>query len=72
MMIAYCKDCEFICKPSGALYEPHPESICLAADEVNFVTGKIEHLLCQDVNIKGKCRFYSERRVNHSKIIQGG
>jgi hypothetical protein len=57
-MIAYCKDCVFICKPCGALYEPHPESICMAADEINFVTGEMEHLLCEDVNIDGKCGFY--------------
>lgn len=58
IVIRICKDCKYICKPCGALYEPHPESICLATDVLDYVTGEKKHFLCKDQNQCGYCGFF--------------
>ena len=59
----YCKDCRNICKPSGAQYEPHPESICRRCETSNWVTG--EHILglCKNQNISGHCSLFEEKET---------
>jgi hypothetical protein len=53
-----CKDCRYILKPSGALYEPHPESICTISLTINYVTGGEYYRQCKEVNIKGNCKWF--------------
>jgi len=53
--MVFCKNCKYICKPSGALYSPHPQSLCLISEMIDFVTGKTYKALCKDINIHGKC-----------------
>ena len=56
----FCKDCIHIIKPAGAMYEPHPESICLSPNSIrpNFVTGKVGAAKCKDINPDGMCKFF--------------
>lgn len=56
----FCKDCKYICKPSGASYTPHPLSICMCEEYsiLNYVTGEREHRDCKDININGECNGY--------------
>lgn len=60
MRIVICKDCKYICKPAGALYEPHPESTCLhpMTDHLNFVTGEKDRSLCKEINYNGDCEYW--------------
>ncbi len=62
MEIRICKDCLHIVKPSGALYQPHPNSICGDSRSlfVNFVTGEICHHLCTEININGSCEWFNK------------
>ncbi len=58
----YCKNCQFICKPTGAPFFPHPESICTGIKgKINWVTGDHEEVLCKDININGNCIFFKEK-----------
>jgi len=59
-----CKDCKNICKPTGALNMPHPESLCLASKALDYVTGENKHLLCKDQNKDGCCIFFREVMVD--------
>jgi hypothetical protein len=63
-----CKDCHFICKPAGSMYEPHPESICLSpkAMRTNFVTGAFYQAKCKDINLTGECSLF---QPNEDKIM---
>jgi len=64
-MSIFCKDCEYICKPAGALYEPHPDSICLNqyTGELNYVTGELEPELCKFINSSEGCTYFMNRLV---------
>jgi hypothetical protein len=61
--MVFCKDCKHICKPSGALYEPHPESICLSkhTQHWNYVTGDREKGKCKDINCNGECLWFEKK-----------
>ena len=61
----FCKDCINICKPSGAPYEPHPKSICLAGGTINYITGETEHWLCKYQNSEGLCQYYTVKNNNN-------
>jgi len=67
--IRYCKDCKNICKPSGAIYEPHPESICISPGAIrpNFVTGEIGADQCKNINRGGKCKLFEQK--NNDRFI---
>lgn len=58
----FCKDCKHILKPAGALYMPHPESICFASQVLDPVTGESRHLLCKDQNKDADCSLFKEVR----------
>jgi superfamily I DNA and/or RNA helicase len=60
----FCKDCINICKPAGAPYEPHPESICLTGGTINYITGETEHWLCKYQNSEGLCQYYTVKNNN--------
>ena len=61
--MVFCKDCRFIIKPSGASYEPHPESLCSRAEKnMNYVTGEAMTPLCKYIN-NGLCRMFVARTV---------
>lgn len=57
----FCKDCVNICKPAGAPYMPHPESICLDGGVLNYVTGEVELFLCKNKNNDGHCLSYNPK-----------
>ena len=59
----YCCDCKFIGKPSGAYYEPHPESICLCGQikSDNYVTKAEHNPLCKDINHDGMCKHFQAK-----------
>lgn len=57
----FCKDCIHICKPTGAPYVPHPESLCLAGGTINYVTGETEHWLCKYQNSEGHCPLFEPK-----------
>lgn len=61
--LKYCKDCIHIVKPAGALYEPHPESICMNPSflTMNFVTGEYIGPLCKSINKDGKCPGFNKQ-----------
>ena len=63
LKINYCKDCKYICKPTGAPYEPHPESLCLAGGLTNYVTGENEHWLCKYQNSNGYCPLFAKKEA---------
>lgn len=62
MIKIYCKDCRNICKPSGAWYEPHPESICKNKLMINFVTRELSYPQCKNINTNGKCKNFKEKK----------
>lgn len=62
-MKVYCKDCKYIIKPTGALYEPHPESICSRVYKMNYVIGQRDSKLCKIYNKKGCCILYEEKGI---------
>ena len=59
----YCCDCEFIGKPSGAYYEPHPGSICLCnqVESDNYVTRVRHNPLCSNINHDGICKYFQAK-----------
>lgn len=59
----FCKDCVHIIKPAGAMYTPHPESICLQSDVVDYVTDERRHELCKVKNVTGECPFHRMKGV---------
>lgn len=56
----YCKDCKHIRKPAGSMYEPHPRSICMAAEKTDYVTGDVHHRECRTVNGDGQCLMFEK------------
>ena len=63
-----CKDCRFICKPAGSMYEPHPESICTSLESMktDFVTGGFYPAKCKDINLTGECPLF---QPNEDKLM---
>jgi hypothetical protein len=61
----YCKDCIYICKPSGATYAPHPESFCLTEQVPDYVTGELRMVLCKDRNgvMEGHCHLFEKKET---------
>ena len=59
--VIYCKNCRYILKPTGAMYEPHPDSLCTSKIVVNFVSANPGHPLCRDINTNGNCEWYKEK-----------
>jgi hypothetical protein len=61
----FCKDCEYILKPMGALYEPYPLSICSCGptSKMNYVTGEYGYQNCKDINGNGLCIFFKEGKI---------
>ena len=59
----YCCDCEFIGKPSGAYYEPHPGSICLCnqVESDNYVTRVRHNPSCSNINHDGMCKYFQAK-----------
>jgi hypothetical protein len=62
-MKIFCKDCVHIVKPSGATYYPHPESLCLQSDVIDYVTGVRKHEFCKVKNTDGECPFHRAKGV---------
>lgn len=63
MRIVYCRDCKHICKPAGALYEPHPDSICLSNEthHRDYVIGVRVASKCKEINDGGNCLWFEAR-----------
>lgn len=59
--LVFCKNCAHVCKPTGAMYEPHQDSICLANKLVSFVTGDSFSIPCKEINMDGKCIYFKRR-----------
>jgi hypothetical protein len=57
-----CAICHHIIKPSGAVYEPHPESICATEKIINFVIGEEVSVLCKERNSNGNCIWFERRQ----------
>lgn len=60
MNIVICKDCGKIIKPTGALYTPHPDSLCgdERSQRLNFVTGEKYLSRCDEINFNGDCEWF--------------
>jgi hypothetical protein len=58
----FCKDCKYIRKPSGALYEPHSDSICLSkhTTQWDYVVGERKAGKCKEVNFDGQCLWFEK------------
>lgn len=62
--MVFCKDCVYICPPSGYTYKPHPDSICEATTQtyMNYVTGVPQHMKCKERNKDGECLWFKLNR----------
>jgi hypothetical protein len=60
----FCKDCQHIIKPSGALYEPHPESICNNSMVMDYVIGERKRIQCKAKNTVGICVDFLRNEIN--------
>jgi hypothetical protein len=58
--ITYCCNCQYIIKPTGAPYMPHPLSLCAKSGGINFVTGEKVPMLCKDINLEGHCTIFKK------------
>ncbi len=60
--MAICKDCVYICPPSGHTYKPHSDSICMATEwkYMNYVTGVPYHIECKERNKDGECMWFKQ------------
>ena len=59
----FCEDCKYICKPVGALYIPHPWSICLFPEikEVGYVVRNKNKPACKTINVDGLCKYWKAK-----------
>jgi hypothetical protein len=53
-----CAECIYIVKPSGAIYEPHRESLCSTERAFDWVTGGKYMIQCKDRNKDGYCIWF--------------
>jgi hypothetical protein len=71
-MTVYCKDCLHIVKPIGAVYEPHPDSICATTELINYVTSKPRHESCKYKNANGMCKDYKQKDDGEGGVKSSG